>query len=124
MISQATKPARILVVDSQPNDYDAIVHNLALGKVDFCFHVNGRSLLRDPVNEYPDLCVINVNLPDMSGIDVFNMVNQRWPGVRVYLVGDDYQPEDEIKARTSGAMCYFCKPLQGAWLVDTAELTN
>ena len=120
MITQVRKPAKIVVVDPQPNDYDAILRNQSLSRIDFQFHGNGRSLLRDQTTEHPDLCVINVNLPDMSGIDVFKMVDQRWPGVPVYLVGDDYRPEDEIKARISGAMCYFCKPLQGAWLVEAA----
>ena len=118
MISPATPHSRILVVDAHPNDYDTVVHNKEFGQIDFEFHREGRSLLRDNNKDYPELCVININLPDMCGLDLYDMVVERWPGVKVFLVGDDYRPEDEVRARTSGAMFYFCKPLQGEWLAS------
>ena len=121
MIAPVRPQSRIVVVDSHPNDYDAIAHSKEFGRVDFQFHRSGRSLLRDRDHDCPELCVINMNLPDMPGLDVYEMVCQRWPGVPVYLVGDDYRPEDEVQARSSGATFYFCKPLQREWLAVASE---
>lgn len=116
MIS-ATKPvSRVVVVDSHPNDYTSITHSKEFGRVRFEFFSSARAALRDDSNLHPELCVINMNLPDMSGLDLYDMLSERWPGVPVYLVGDDYRPEDEVRARSSGATFYFCKPLQREWL--------
>jgi DNA-binding response OmpR family regulator len=116
MISPSRPHSRIVVVDSHPNDYDTIAHSQEFGRVDFQFHRDGRSVLRDENEAHPELCVINMNLPDMSGLDLYDMLADRWPGVPMYLVGDDYRPEDEVRARSSGATFYFCKPLQREWL--------
>ena len=121
MISPAKQRSRILVVDAHPNDYDSIAHSSDFREVSFEFLQDGRSLLRNRDETCPELCVINMNLPDMSGLDVYDMVTQRWPGVPVYLVGDDYRPEDEVRARSSGATFYFCKPLQREWIAAAAE---
>ena len=120
MIAPVRPHSRIVVVDAHPNDYDTIAHSPEFNHCEFQFHRDGRSALRDDDREYPELCVINMNLPDMSGLDLYEMVNERWPGVPVYMVGDDYRPEDEVQARISGATFYFCKPLQCEWLAATA----
>jgi DNA-binding response OmpR family regulator len=116
VISQARVLARIVVVDPHPGDYVSLAHGAAFDGMEFEFHLDGRSLLRDDNKQRPELCVININLSDMSGLDLYEMLTQQWPGMPVYVVGDDYRPEDEVRARTSGATFYFCKPLEREWL--------
>ena len=120
MISPSTPVSRIVVVDAHPNDYDSLASANSSSRVAFQFHRDGRSVLRDEGQSCPELCVININLPDMSGLDLYDMLTERWPGVPVYFVGDDYRPEDEVLARSSGATFYFCKPLQREWLSAAA----
>jgi DNA-binding response OmpR family regulator len=114
--------ARIIVVDAHPSDYDLLAHDRTLIRLQFDFFSDGRSLFRDRQTTSPELVIINMNLPDMSGLDVYQVVFQRWPEIPVYFVGDDYRPDDEIKARTSGAIFYFCKPLQSEWLIAAKGL--
>ena len=115
MISPVTPPARVIVVDAHPQDYDFLACDRALSRLEFEFFSDGRSLFRDRQETTPQLAIINMHLPDMSGLDVYQVVFQRWPEIPVYLVGDDYRPNDEIEARTCGAI-FFCKPLQSEWL--------
>ena len=125
MIAQPKHRAFIVVVDPEPNDYLSLSHTKELGDADFEFLKSARDALRFESERTPELWIINMNLPDMSGLDVYTMLVSRWPGVPVYLVGDDYRPEDEVSARSSGATFYFCKPLDGRWLAGaTADLCD
>ena len=123
MISPVKSLAKVMVVDPNPNDYSSLAHGTPFADVEFQFHRDGRSVLRDDMSTRPELCVINMNLPDMSGLDLYEMLSQRWPNVTVFLVGDDYRPEDEVLARSSGATFYFCKPLPSEWLEAAAAGT-
>lgn len=122
LITYATPRAQIVVVDSHPRDYDLLAHDRALSRLEFQFFPDGRSLLRNRQTTSPELVIINMHLPDMSGLDIYQVVFQRWPEIPVYLVGDDYRPDDEIQARMCGAIFYFCKPLQREWLTAAKGL--
>jgi len=121
MIAQPENRPLVVVVDGQPNDYAALALSEQLRGAEVCFVESGRAALRLRVSEAPQLWVVNIHLPDMSGLDLYEMLVQKWPEVPVYLVGDDYRPEDEIYARMSGATFYFCKPLEGDWLAAAID---
>ncbi len=124
MIAPNIERSQVVIVDSKPNDYTTLVRSKPLGQANFEFFDSGRAALRFEPTKPPQLWVININLPDMSGLDLYHMISSRWPDSPIYLVGDDYRPEDEINARISGATFYFCKPLQSEWLAAaTAEQT-
>jgi len=114
--------ARIIVVDAHPRDYDRLVRDRTLSRMQFEFFPDGHSLFRDRQLTAPELVIINMHLPDMSGLDLYQDILQRWPEIPVYFVGDDYLPDDEIKARRCGAIFYFCKPLQSEWLTAAKGL--
>lgn len=121
MIAQPKYRPRVVVVDPQPNDYAPLGHCERLEGAELEFLGSGRAALRYEHETAPRLWVINMHLPDMSGLDLYEMLGQQWPDTPVYLVGDDYRPEDEINARTSGATFYFCKPLEGDWLAAVID---
>jgi DNA-binding response OmpR family regulator len=78
---------------------------------------SARAALRvDPALD-PDLWIINMDLPDMSGLDLYPMIRSRFPGVPIYLVANQHTTDNEIRARSSGATMYFSKPLQSEWLL-------
>ena len=67
----------------------------------------------------PRLWVINMRLPDMDGLDLYVMLNDQWPDTPVYLVGDDYRPEDEINVRTQRRDVLFLQTAQ--WGLDRGD---
>jgi DNA-binding response OmpR family regulator len=116
MIAQPRYRPRVVIVDAQPNDFASLTRCDPLADTEFDFLRTGRDALRYDAVRAPELWVINMHLPDMSGLDLYEMLEQQWPDTPVYMVGDDYRPEDEIEARISGATFYFCKPLEADWL--------
>jgi DNA-binding response OmpR family regulator len=109
----------ICVVDPHPDDYSELVNSATGDGTRIQFMKSARDALRYRSDQAPELWVINVDLPDMSGSDLHSMIRSRFPGVPFYLVGDGYRAEDEIAARSCGATMYFCKPLQSEWLLAT-----
>jgi len=102
---------RIVVVDSDPSSYGAILDAAARWQVSICFLPSGRAALRLPRQADDRLWIVNAQLPDISGFELLAVLQERSNRVRVIVVGDSYQVADELRACRSGAACYLCKPV-------------
>lgn len=124
MISRANNVPQVFVVDANAADYRELVESMNDGgyRLEVCS--SGRAALRKDPSEAPEMWVVNMNLPDMSGPDLLSMLRWRYPGVPICLVSDEYQPEDEISARCSGAELYLCKPIESEWLTAATAAAN
>jgi DNA-binding response OmpR family regulator len=116
MISKPKNHSHVFVVDARVADYGELIEAFGADGVGVELFASGRAALRHDPHDPPDLWVINMHLPDLDGPDLLSMLRNRYPGVPLYLVSDDYNVEEEISARCSGAEMYFCKPLQESWL--------
>jgi DNA-binding response OmpR family regulator len=76
----------------------------------------GRAALRAARELDPDLWIINTELPDMNGTDLYEMLSERLEHVPVVLVANDYCADQELQARRVGAPIFACKPLDPDWL--------
>ena len=120
MICQPKSQTRIFVVDGCPNDYANVVDASVFNSFRFKFFGAGCDALRVNPDEEPEMWVVNMQLSDMPGTDLFGLLRSRGSSVPILLVGDQYRVEDEVNARTSGAAMYFAKPLQSEWLLSSA----
>ena len=119
MIRSLLHDTTVYVVDSKPADYRHLVQDNDDPSQTFAFLSDARSALRVNPSSSNAVWIINLDLPDMSGLDLYSMLRSRFPTSPVFIVGDDYHPEDERAARMSGASLYFCKPLQKRWIDET-----
>ena len=67
-------PARILVVDDEPNILATLAPLLRTRGYDVSTAMNGRGALEAVEREEPDLIVLDLGLPDMDGVDVCRLV--------------------------------------------------
>jgi DNA-binding NtrC family response regulator len=109
----------VYVVDNRPSDYRHLVQANQDSRQSFAFLSDARSALRVNPSSNRAVWIINLDLPDMSGTDLYSMLRLRFPASPVFLVGDEYRAEQERAARMSGASLYFCKPIQQEWLDET-----
>lgn len=58
----------------------------------------------------PDLVLLDVNMPGISGLETLSLVRRREAHVGVILVSGNSDTEDVIKGLDSGADDYICKP--------------
>jgi DNA-binding response OmpR family regulator len=117
MIARPSNLPQVFVVDANKNDYLDLQSSMADGGYRVRLCANGRAALRVEAEEAPEMWIVNINLPDMTGPDLISMLRWRYPKTPICLVSDDYSVEDEISARSTGAELYLCKPIQPEWLI-------
>jgi DNA-binding response OmpR family regulator len=76
----------------------------------------GHKAIRLAARRPPRLWIANLALPDMSGLDLLQMVRAKRPNVPFYLVSDHYSAQDEVRTRVAGAAGYLSKPITPLWL--------
>ncbi|MEQ8210097.1 MAG: response regulator [Lacipirellulaceae bacterium] len=111
----------IYVIDRDASQYEQVDSGMSDGDVKLQVFNTATEALRIPRYAAPLCFIVNADLPDLSGFELRSMLVDRWPGVPGYVISDRYAPENEIKARCSGATLYFCKPLQPGWLAELCQ---
>jgi CheY-like chemotaxis protein len=87
-----SKP-QILVVDDEPNIRQCLGLLLMASGYDVAEAENGVSALSHLDRTVPDLIVTDLNMPQMSGIELISHVRSRFPSVSIVAMSGDYQGE-------------------------------
>ena len=115
--SPAMPHARILVVDDEPSIVDAVATSLSYEGFAVETASTGRAALTIAQERPPDLIVLDIMLPDLSGIEVVQRLRQ--DGIRVpilFLTAKD-AVEDKVRGLTVGGDDYVTKPFSLAEVV-------
>jgi response regulator of citrate/malate metabolism len=82
---------------------------------------NGVDALSAVTTLRPDLILLDVHLPDMSGLDVLREARQQHPEVDVILVTAAHELDVVRRAWQGGAMSYLVKPFEYEALAERLE---
>ncbi len=104
------------VVDGDSDYHAGLLPMSIRSRTPFRFYQTAREVLRRSVTEKNSFWLISVDLPDMTGFDLFEMLRDGLQRAPVCLVGRRYRPEDELRTYRAGAAMYACKPVERAWL--------
>jgi two-component system response regulator DevR len=69
----------------------------------------------------PDVCVLDVRLPDGTGVEVCRAVRDRRPGLACLMLTSYSDDEALLEAVVAGASGYLLKQVRGADLVDAVR---
>ena len=109
---------RILVVDDEPDITALVAYHLAKAGYRVSTAARGPDALKAAAEERPDVVILDLMLPGMSGYDVLAELRAR-PETRdigVILLTARKQEADRIKGLTLGADDYLTKPFSPAEL--------
>src|SRR5215216_2100076 len=112
-----TTVGRILVAD----DHEEIRHKI-VQLLEQQFDVlgamaDGSSFLKAVDRSKPDLCVLDICMPDMSGIDVAQQIKQRHSQIKIVFVTLHDDLDFRAAARATGAEGYVTKAKMGGELL-------
>ncbi|MGH7531390.1 MAG: response regulator [Gemmatimonadales bacterium] len=110
---------RVLVVDDEPDITALVAYHLAKEGFRVSTAANGTDALRAAREERPDLVVLDLMLPGVSGFDVLTELRQRdeTRDVGVLLLTARKDEPDRIKGLSLGADDYIAKPFSPRELV-------
>ena len=88
----ASRP-QILVVDDEPSIRESLGMLLVASGYDVAEAENGVSAVSHLSSTIPDLIVTDLNMPQMSGIELISHVRSRYPSISIVAMSGDYQGE-------------------------------
>jgi DNA-binding NtrC family response regulator len=107
-----TDRLNILVVDDEPRVLDEIEEFL-LNKKYHVFKAAAPSEAFKQLTMHPiNILILDVKLPEMSGLDVLKQVKSQYPDIEVIMISGHGDMETVIQAMRSGASDYFPKPFR------------
>jgi two-component system response regulator FlrC len=110
--------AQILIVEDDQDLRDALVTTLELAKFSVREAANAEQALASLAEKPVDMVVSDVNMPGMSGHQLLQEVQQRYPGLPMMLITAYGQISHAVSAMQSGAIDYLVKPFEPQVLVD------
>ena len=111
------KDRRILVVEDEPHMLDLIRITLEGSGFIVSGALTGTEGLERLREELPDLVILDLNLPDLSGFEVLRQIRQT-VGVPVIMVTVQASDEDRVLGLELGADDYMGKPFNHRELVS------
>jgi DNA-binding NarL/FixJ family response regulator len=121
----AQNPAiRVMVVDDHPMWRDAVARDLAEAGYDVVATVaDGAQALRAAGAVRPDVVVLDLQLPDMSGVDVTHGLRAALPAARVLVLSASGERQDVLDAVKAGASGYLMKSAVRSEFLDAVRRT-
>jgi len=109
-LNAAASPLRILVVDDHLDGVHSLVKLLEARGHTVTFAINGFAALETAREFKPNVVIIDMRLPDMTGIDVARQLKFE-PGLEgVRLIALSASPEYQQKAKEHGIPEFVLKP--------------
>ena len=102
---------RLLVIDDEPNLQYSLVKSLQSESLEVATAATARQGIDAVKAQPPDAVILDVRLPDMSGLDAFDEIRRIDPRLPVIIITAFSTTETAIEAMKRGAFDYLLKPV-------------
>ncbi len=109
-VAEAPRPARILVVEDEPNMVAGLRDNFEFEGYDVITAGDGIEGLRRALEESPDLVILDVMMPKMSGLEVCKQLRAQRDSIPIIMLTARGQELDKVVGLELGADDYVTKP--------------
>jgi DNA-binding NarL/FixJ family response regulator len=117
-------PVRVMVVDDHPMWREGVARDLTeAGHTVVASTGEGRQAVRIAGAVRPDVVVLDLQLPDVSGVSVIRGVLAAVPGVRVLMLSASGEQQSVLDAVKAGATGYLLKSAGAAEFLDAVRRT-
>lgn len=102
--------AKILIVEDEPNMVAGLRDNFEFEGYQVITAPDGVAGLERALSESPDLVILDVMMPRMSGLDVCKQLKTKRPGLPIIMLTARGQEVDKVVGLEIGADDYVTKP--------------
>jgi len=122
--SERLGKVRVLIVDDYPDSAETSAMLLELFGHECRTAVTGQDALAQAASFDPDIVILDIGLPDISGYEVARALRAQARDRPLYLaaVTGWGQPEDRVRALAAGFDLHVLKPTDGAKIQDILRL--
>ncbi len=103
------QPQLVLIVDDDPNIRESLAEVLRLENFAVRLACDGRDAVRQFLDGPPDLILLDINMPDISGWQAFQIMAEMYPFVPVIVI--TARPGQALRASELGIDSLLEKPL-------------
>lgn len=119
-----TEVARVVIADDHPFYRSGLARLLRRAGIEVVGEApNGEAAIRTAVNTQPDLVIMDINMPGLSGLEATRRLLERSPGSRVLALSVSAQEADVSSAILAGASGYVLKDEPGEQIIAAVEAT-
>ena len=112
------KKMKVLIVDNEMDFASTLAERLRLRKIEAETAFSGQEGLATVSVFHPDVMILDLRMPDMSGLDVLARVKALDPAIEVILLTGHGSFEDGIAGMELGAFDYLVKPIDLVLLME------
>ncbi|NJK88837.1 MAG: response regulator, partial [Myxococcales bacterium] len=107
-------PARILIVDDMPDNIRLLTSILSRKGFELISAYSGQMALESLENVCPDLILLDVNMPGMSGYDLCEIIKQNklTKDIPIIFISALHDSQNVVHGFALGGVDYITKPFQ------------
>ena len=110
-LPERAKQATLLVIDDEPNVVFSIKETLSSPNLAVISAATGRDGIEQVRQRCPNAVILDIRLPDQSGLDVYERIRQIDPRLPVIMMTAFAKTDTAIEAMSRGAYEYLIKPV-------------
>ena len=113
-----TRKMRVLVVDNEVEFASTLADRLCLRKIEAESVFSGEDTMPAVSRLQPDVIILDLDMPDMSGLEVLSQVKATDPSIEVILLTGHGSFDAGLTGMELGAFDYLVKPVDLAQLME------
>lgn len=123
-MSETSPPIRVMVVDDHPMWRDSVARDLTEAGLEVVAAIGeGAQAVRVAAAVRPDVVVLDLQLPDLSGVEVIRGLLVQQARTRVLVLSASGEHRDVLETVKAGAAGYLTKSAKKDELIDAVRRT-
>lgn len=112
VMTALTRPLRVLIADDNALIRRSFRQDLKRARIEVCAEAaSGAQAVQAALRVRPDLCLLDVRMPEGGGIAAAELIRRSLPGVKIVLITALPDEDGVLAAARSGADGYLAKDM-------------
>ncbi len=117
--SEERRVSSVLLVEDDPAVTLALHAVLEAERIDVRTATDGRGAIGSLARQTPDVVMLDIGLPDVSGVDVYNEIATRWPKLPVVFITAELDDTAVARFLRQPHIGFLRKPFEAEQLLET-----